>query len=161
MRENLSKKLHGKSRVTLNSFINLKGKVKSRISNKLREYARGLEDLNKDVIPLNDKLRDSLNQLMVDYENISKTMATLAEISSKLYDAHKEFNSKVEFGKTIINQNIYGGITHTFKSLGSYFTERIDTLRQSIFKQVKYTKHEIFGLNEVIFLVNLADQNEE
>ena len=153
-RENINKKLHGKGRLTVEAFSNLEGLAKCRISNDLRHFSRGLEDLNKNLIPYNDRLKEGLKQLMNDYDNICRTLSQLADTTKQMEKVHHYYNSKVEFGKTTINQDIYNSMTSSFQNLQKHYTEKVTTIQETILKQVKYSKYEMLGINEVIYFLN-------
>lgn len=159
----MNKKLHGKESISIKNFSNVEGKVTSRISNKLRKFARELEDFNKQMVPLNDKLKEAYIQLMNDYDSICKTFSNLSDITRQIHNLHENYNKKVEFGKSTINQNIYASMTNTYQSLQKHYTEKITSIQETMLKNVKYTKHEIFELNEVmvLFYSNIVNQNEE
>lgn len=55
MRDNLSKKLSGKHKVNLVNFGNLEGKVKSKISDSIKDFTTALENLNRNLSPANEK----------------------------------------------------------------------------------------------------------
>jgi cytochrome c556 len=97
----------------------------------------------------------AFKQLMADYDQISRTFANLAQLTYKMHNLHDQFNKSVEFGKTTVNQNIYGSMTQTFQALQKSFAKSVLSVRETMLKNVKYTQHEITALNEVANKITL------
>jgi len=86
---------------------------------------------------------------MADYVQISNTFSSLAKLTYQIHSLHDNFNKKVDFAKTTVSQNIYGSMTQTFQALQKSFSSSVVSVRDTMLKNIKYTKHEISSLNEV------------
>jgi len=91
---------------------------------------------------------------MNDYNQISKTFSHLAHLTFQIHSLHENFNKKVDFAKTSVNQSIYGSMTQTFQALQKSFAKNVISVRDTMLKNTKYTKHEISSINEVVKVRN-------
>jgi nitrate reductase cytochrome c-type subunit len=55
MRDNYSKKMTGAVKIGVSSFANLEGEVRSRVSPQIREFSIALEEMQKQLIPANNR----------------------------------------------------------------------------------------------------------
>jgi Na+/phosphate symporter len=108
LKENYSKKLfEGPKPVKLSDFRTKAGVVRSRITKELRDYAISSEELQKNCQNAYERLIDSCNDLMKDFDRVSDTITRLCDQISYLNIVHKRFNDQNKEGKWSLMQQMY------------------------------------------------------
>lgn len=108
LKENYSKKLfEGRKPVKLSDFRTKAGVVRSRITKELRDYAANSEDLQKNCQQAYERMLDTCNELMKDFEKVSDSISKLCDQANYLSLVHKRFNDQCTEGKWTLMQKMY------------------------------------------------------
>lgn len=66
---------------------------------------------------------------------------------------HHTFNSRVEFGKTDINEKLYQAMKNTFTQWANLSNNQIKMVEKDLVKTFHYNNMEIEAHNEVLILI--------
>jgi vacuolar-type H+-ATPase subunit I/STV1 len=131
--------LSAKVAVKVENFIDKEGEVKARISDDNGGYGVAVDELNRSVQPLNEKLREYSVNLMKSLNEASAYAKSIAETSERIKKAHDLFNTKVEFAKSEINASIYDALSTCFNGWSSHISEQSATIENYLIKSFNWT----------------------
>ena len=108
LKDNFSKKsFEGGKPIKLSDFRTKDGVVRSRITKDLREYAINAEEFQKTSIGAYEKLIETCEELVRDFDKISDTLVRACDQIHNLGSIHKKFNEQCKEGKWSIMQKMY------------------------------------------------------
>lgn len=170
MRENVSKKL-ANDKIDLRTFSNLDGELTSRISNNIKDYSMALDELNRNIAPINIKyvkhsqpsrFEQLCKELLLNFNRLTSTITNLANCAGKLQSLHHNFNARVEFGKTETNEKLYEAMKSTFNQWANMSNSQVKMVENNLIKTFHFSSMEVEAHNEVRNLPNtVANQVEE
>lgn len=141
LKDNYSKKLfEGPKPVRLSDFRTKSGVVRSRITKELRDYAINSEELERNCQSAYERLIETCNELMRDFDKVSDTVSRLCEHTSYLGIVHKKFNDHAKEGKWLLMQQMYQSMSNSLNKWGI----RISHIRPANQKEQYYCETTSF-----------------
>lgn len=120
LKENYAKKLfEGPKPVKLSDFRTKAGVVRSRITKELRDYAINSEELQKNCYSSYEKLIETCNELIKDFDRVSDTIVKLCDQVNYLSVIHKRFNDQCMEGKWSLMQQMYQSMGASLSKWGN------------------------------------------
>jgi hypothetical protein len=135
--------------IKVEHFIDLEGEVKCRISDDNGSYGVAADQLNRDIQPLNEKLREYSMSLLRSLNEASAHAKSLADTANRIKKTHDLFNTKVEFAKSTINASIYDALSTCFNGWSSHVSDQSKTIENYLIKSFNWTQMELDAHNEV------------
>ena len=148
-RSQVTKKLFAKVPLQVNHFIDTEEEVKCKIADDSSTYGVALDELNRTVQPLNEKLREYSESLVKCFNESAGYIKSLAETAERIAKAHDLFNSKIDYAKSEINSDIYTSLSKCFHSWSSHISDQSKTVENYLIKSFNWTQMEIDAHNEV------------
>lgn len=91
---------------------------------------------------------------MIDFDQLAGTLNRMSDVIKQMKQHHQAYNEKVDFCRTISNEEIYEKMSSSFSSWSSSLSQHVKCMQNYVGKTVKYTSLEIESINQLMRLRN-------